>query len=100
MNEIGQKLINAFKCQCCPHIETSQLICCANQLTGFYMRATLAFNGLMSCLHKSGKRFYMLFNGKLCRYIFNRNDRQKTAGLGKTISRKKAGAASSGSKEK
>ena len=26
---------------CCPHIETSQLICTANQLTGFYMRATL-----------------------------------------------------------
>ena len=29
-----------------PHIETSQLVCCVNQLTGFYMRATLAFNGL------------------------------------------------------
>ena len=28
------------------HIETSQLICYANQLTGFYMMATLAFNGL------------------------------------------------------
>ena len=27
-------------------IETSQLICIANQLTGLYMRATLAFNGL------------------------------------------------------
>ena len=26
-------------CQCCPH-------CCANQLTCFYMRATLALNGL------------------------------------------------------
>ena len=26
------------KCQCCPHI--------ANQLTGFYIRPTLAFNGL------------------------------------------------------
>ena len=25
---------------------TSQLICTANQLTGFYMRATLALNGL------------------------------------------------------
>ena len=31
---------------CCPHIETSQLICTANQLTGFYMRATLALNEL------------------------------------------------------
>ena len=29
-----------------PSIETSQLICCANQLTGFYMRVTLAFNRL------------------------------------------------------
>ena len=27
-------------------METSQLICTANQLTGFYMRATLTFNGL------------------------------------------------------
>ena len=35
-----------IKCQCCPHIETSQLICTANQLTGFYMWATLALNGL------------------------------------------------------
>ena len=34
------------KYQCSPHIETSQLICCANQLTGFCMRATLSFNGL------------------------------------------------------
>ena len=30
----------------CAHIETSQLICFANQLTGFYMRAKLAFNEL------------------------------------------------------
>ena len=29
-----------------PHIETSQLICRASQLTGFYTRATLVFNGL------------------------------------------------------
>ena len=35
-----------MKCQCCPHIETSQLICTANQLTGFYLKATLALNGL------------------------------------------------------
>ena len=38
------------KCQWCPHIETSQLIFCANQLTDFYMRATLALNGLNSVL--------------------------------------------------
>ena len=53
-----------MKCQCCPHLETNQLICSlwclkrfyeglpfeapqrANQLTGFYMRVTLAYNGL------------------------------------------------------
>ena len=41
-----------IKCQCCTHIETIQFICCANQLTGFYMRATLALNGLIprSCV--------------------------------------------------
>ena len=39
-----------FNCQCFPHIETSQLICKANQLTGFYMRETLAINGLNSKL--------------------------------------------------
>ena len=39
-------LSELIKYQCCPHIETSQFICCANQLTDFYMRATLALNGL------------------------------------------------------
>ena len=38
------------KCQSCHHIETSQLIYSANQLTGFYMMATLAFNELIDCL--------------------------------------------------
>ena len=38
--------IYPIKHQCCPHIETSQLICCANELTGFYMKVTLALNGL------------------------------------------------------
>ena len=42
---IGYKRI---KCQCSPHIVTSQLICCVNQLIGFYIRATLTFNGLSS----------------------------------------------------
>ena len=35
-----------IKRQSCHHIETSQLSCKANQLTGFYMMATLAFNEL------------------------------------------------------
>ena len=38
--------IKPIKCHCCPHIENSQLICYANLLTGFYIRATLALNGL------------------------------------------------------
>ena len=36
-----------IKCQCCPHTESSQLICYAKQLTVFYARTTLAFNGLI-----------------------------------------------------
>ena len=40
------KFINPLNASVDPHIETSQLICTANQLTGFYMRATLACNGL------------------------------------------------------
>ena len=43
-NEYGGLIL--IKCQCCPHIETSQLVC-ANQLTGIYMRATLALHGLI-----------------------------------------------------
>ena len=39
---------------CCPHTETSQLICTENQLTGFYMRTTLAL--------KSLKSFYAYFS--------------------------------------
>ena len=35
-----------LKCQFRPHVEPSQLICFANQLTGFYMRATPGLNGL------------------------------------------------------
>ena len=35
-----------FKVQFSYHIETSQLICRANQLTGFYMMGTLVVKGL------------------------------------------------------
>ena len=42
--KFGQLII---KCHCFPHIETSELICCANQLTGLYMTATLTLNGLI-----------------------------------------------------
>ena len=35
---------------CCPHKETSQLTCAANQSADFYMRATLALNELNNIL--------------------------------------------------
>ena len=54
-----ERHVYPIQCQCCRQIETSQLICCANQLTGFYMRAPLALNGLtlfqpvfMTCMNK------------------------------------------------
>ena len=42
---IYQLVINPLSATCL-RIETSQFIYTANQLTGFYMRATLARNGL------------------------------------------------------
>ena len=48
---IDMKLVNPLTTNA-PHIETSQLICSANQLTGFCMRATLVLNGLM-CFESS-----------------------------------------------
>ena len=38
---------NPLSAQRCPHIESDGI---ANQLTGFYMRATLALNGLIKIL--------------------------------------------------
>ena len=35
------------------YIETSQSICTANQLTGFYMRATLALNWLSETVSRT-----------------------------------------------
>ena len=35
-----------MKHQNCHHVETSQFICRANQLSGFYMMAILLFNNL------------------------------------------------------
>ena len=60
-----------MKCQCCPHIETSLLICCANQLTGFYTRTTLAFDGLK--LHSTNFQYKIKFDwwaSFLSRFLF------------------------------
>ena len=45
LNPINNYL-KPFNGQCSHHIETSQLICSANQLTSFYMMGTLAVKGL------------------------------------------------------
>ena len=37
-----------FNDQCSHYIDTSQLICSANQLTGFYMMGTLVVKGLIN----------------------------------------------------
>ena len=52
-NVFAMKMINLLeliKHQSCHHIVTSQFICRANQLTGFYMMATLPFNELKAPL--------------------------------------------------
>ena len=41
---MGEKIFNPLSAML-PSLETSQLICYANQFTGFYMRATLALKG-------------------------------------------------------
>ena len=42
-NEVDN-ILNSLKGQSLNHIETSELICSGNQLTGFYMMATLVLN--------------------------------------------------------
>ena len=51
------KLVNS-KCQCCHHIKTDWLIFCANQLTGFYMMATLVITRL------TAKTYWIKWNSK------------------------------------
>ena len=46
--ENGGRLVNPLTTNIPHYIETSQLICKTNQLTGFYMMVTLAFNELLS----------------------------------------------------
>ena len=44
---VCRSYIKLIKRQSCYHIETSQLICRVNQLTGFYMMVTVVFNELI-----------------------------------------------------
>ena len=68
-----------FKWQCCPHLETSQLICCANQLTGFYVRVTMEFNGLkeLPWIKKKKKNNKILHAKFICAISFNNAHREK-----------------------
>ena len=45
---LPKKALEPFNGQCSYHVETSQLICSANQMTGFYMMGTLVVKGLKS----------------------------------------------------
>ena len=66
--------------QCFPYIETSQLICIASQLTGFYMTAALAFNGLIAntanrpplyiSFRSRSLRFFRQFTSHVLKYRF------------------------------
>ena len=63
-----------IKCQCCTHIETIQLICCTNQLTDFYMRATLALNGANLINSKTNGTSFRGFHWKAILKSYIRND--------------------------
>ena len=53
-----------IKRQSCDHIETSQSICRADQLTGFYMMATLACNELMKSNEAKKELIGLILHGK------------------------------------
>ena len=70
------KSCEPIKCHCCLHIETSQLICIANQLTDFYMRATLAFKSTLVQIWKYPETFVFLilrilelFVREICKFL-------------------------------
>ena len=59
-----------IKCRWCPHIETNQLICTAKYMTGFYMRATLAFDGLNCVSAKMAKATFYPYRKSFTRFFF------------------------------
>ena len=62
--EIGYETI---KRESCHHLEASQLVCPVNQLTGFYMIATLRFKKLLVCKILEEKIIhYPIFFGQGC----------------------------------
>ena len=70
-----------MKCKSCYHIETSKLICSANQLAGFYMMATTAFNDLIIAkIHGHGINYDSLRQRRS--YLSTLNQRIKLPYLG------------------
>ena len=66
------KEVLTFNDQCSSHIETSELICRANQLTGFYVRGTLTVKGLSSLRRNNFNRIILAqFNVNSTRNKFN-----------------------------
>ena len=69
--------INWLMIKCSRHTETSQLICSVNQLTGFYMRATLIVNGLKTSNKKHSNNIHnMLKVNQQIFFVFWRLDSQ------------------------
>ena len=52
-----------------PHIETSQLICSENQLTGLHMRGTLVFNVFIRFFLPASKCTFKYFIKRFGKYI-------------------------------
>ena len=65
-NNFPSHIRSSFEGHSCYHIEASQLICRAKQLTGFYMMATLLFNEL------SHKRCVLLWWNRTLRIFRSR----------------------------
>ena len=68
--EHWSEMSGPFNGQCPSHIETSQLICSANQLTDFYVRGTLTVKGLISFFANNNSD-RLLETVKLCEIFIN-----------------------------
>ena len=79
-NSVGKRLFKPFNDQCSHHIETSQLICSANQLISFYMMGTLVVKGLNSASPKVSSatgKYIFKFNHKSERLMWKIKSKSK-----------------------
>ena len=83
-NQIPIEKYKPFNNQCSHHIETSQLICSANQLTGFYMIGSLFVKGLIIIFFETQKQPPEVFYKRICSWKF-RNIHRKTPVLASTF---------------